>query len=408
MNDEFICQLTYFIEGALVVKVIVKRSLPVLILLGIIAVCLIEQVQQTIFPQSMGRYIYFLTLTIFIVLLVISYAFNQLKMFFLGCHVLLLFFMHHGSGFLSSLSTNDWFIIFYYINFIILFFMRNGAIRSTQGKWFTALIILQALIIYYIEDGQIPWEEWLPNLPWLLSVSSMSMSLSTLLFIGAISVMLIGTLVRYSFAKTVVLGVLFCTFMIDVYLQMDQNVEWIFLGSGFLLLVSVLFESYSLAYVDELTKIPTRRKLMEDGMKLGGKYVVAMLDVDFFKKFNDRYGHDAGDEVLKMVAGCLEKVKGGGKAYRYGGEEFTILFPKKRLEDTLAHLENLREKVSKQTYHYKRKTKDGKTRLQKLRVTISIGVAEKNSERKTLEDVMKAADQALYRAKKKGRNRVSR
>ena len=70
-----------------------------------------------------------------------------------------------------------------------------------------------------------------------------------------------------------------------------------------------------------------------------------MTDVDHFKKFNDTYGHDVGDQVLRMVAARLKKVTGGGKAYRYGGEEFTIVFAGKTMEECQPHLEAVREAI---------------------------------------------------------------
>ncbi|WP_281396556.1 GGDEF domain-containing protein [Clostridium aciditolerans] len=167
-----------------------------------------------------------------------------------------------------------------------------------------------------------------------------------------------------------------------------------------------------MAYLDELTGIPSRRALREDLMKLGNKYVIAMVDIDFFKKFNDKYGHDIGDDVLKLVASNLVQVTGGGKAFRYGGEEFTILFPGKSINDVIPHLENLRDQVSKSGYTRKSskaqrsKSKGGNS--SQLFVTISMGVCEKNSKYKYHNDVMKGADKALYRAKKKGRNCVSK
>jgi len=75
--------------------------------------------------------------------------------------------------------------------------------------------------------------------------------------------------------------------------------------------------------------LPSRRALIERLPSLGRRYTVAMVDVDHFKNFNDTYGHDAGDQVLRMVASRLGEVSGGGTAFRYGGEEFTILFPGK-------------------------------------------------------------------------------
>ena len=68
---------------------------------------------------------------------------------------------------------------------------------------------------------------------------------------------------------------------------------------------------------------------------LGPRYVLAMADVDHFKSFNDTHGHDTGDQVLKLVAARLAQVKGGGRAFRYGGEEFTVLFPDRTLDEAL-------------------------------------------------------------------------
>ena len=91
--------------------------------------------------------------------------------------------------------------------------------------------------------------------------------------------------------------------------------------------IAVLQDTFRMAFRDELTGIPSRRALNERLAALGNRYTIAMLDVDHFKNFNDTYGHDLGDQVLKMVAAHIAGVGGGGKAFRYGGEEFTVLFP---------------------------------------------------------------------------------
>ena len=121
----------------------------------------------------------------------------------------------------------------------------------------------------------------------------------------------------------------------------------VFIAAGALILtIAVLQDTFRMAFRDELTGLPSRRELNERMMGLGRRYTIAMVDVDRFKNFNDTYGHDLGDQILKMVAGKLADVGGGGKAYRYGGEEFTVLFPGNDLDTAVPHLEALRKQVA--------------------------------------------------------------
>jgi diguanylate cyclase (GGDEF)-like protein len=188
-----------------------------------------------------------------------------------------------------------------------------------------------------------------------------------------------------------------------------------FATAGLILVAAVVEDSYGMAFLDELTGLPARRALNETLQKVGRRYTVAMVDIDHFKKFNDRYGHDVGDQVLKMVASRLARVSGGGRAFRYGGEEFTVLFPGKGVKEVLPHLEELRESVAGAGFtlrHRRRparkpKGKQARTKGdQKLSVTVSIGASERQGDRNQPALVIKSADQALYRAKKEGRNRV--
>lgn len=190
-----------------------------------------------------------------------------------------------------------------------------------------------------------------------------------------------------------------------------------FTAAGLILGLSVVEVSYSMAYRDELTGLPARRALPEALAGLGGRYSIAMVDVDRFKKFNDRHGHDVGDQVLRMVASRLKRVSGGGRAFRYGGEEFIVIFAGKSREDSLPHLEELCGVIESYAFTVRgrgrprKKPANGrqkKTRARgKLAVTVSIGVAEHRGVNPTAADVLKAADKALYRAKRGGRNRVS-
>jgi diguanylate cyclase (GGDEF)-like protein len=177
-----------------------------------------------------------------------------------------------------------------------------------------------------------------------------------------------------------------------------------------------------MAYRDELTALPSRRALNQRLLSLGRRYCVAMLDIDHFKKFNDSHGHDIGDEVLRMVAAKIARVGGGGKAFRYGGEEFTIVFPGKDPEQVKVHLEALRKSIENYRMVVRQATRKSKADAGKrarvrrrkndpgqraLAVTISIGYATREPCQKAPETVIKAADQALYRAKRQGRNCIS-
>jgi len=188
-----------------------------------------------------------------------------------------------------------------------------------------------------------------------------------------------------------------------------------FMIAGLILLSAIIINSYNLAYKDELTQMPSRRALKQHLASLGNTYSLAMVDVDHFKKLNDNYGHDVGDEVLKMLAAHLLSVEGGGKAYRYGGEEFTIVFPGKDAGTATVYLDALRNKIASKPFIIRnkkrpRKKSDNKPtksdNTQKLNVTVSIGIAENQAKYNSTQDIMKSADNALYKAKKKGRNRV--
>jgi GGDEF domain-containing protein len=190
----------------------------------------------------------------------------------------------------------------------------------------------------------------------------------------------------------------------------------LFSAAGLILVVAVVNTSYSMAFRDELTGLPARRALNETLNQIGGSFTAAMVDIDHFKKFNDRHGHHVGDQVLRMVASRLAAVGGGGKAFRYGGEEFTLLFPGKGVEETAPHLEELRQTVDAATFTVRGRGRPRKPpvrprpsrgKKKTVRVRISIGAAERREEHHTALDVVKAADGALLRAKRGGRNRLA-
>jgi diguanylate cyclase (GGDEF)-like protein len=186
--------------------------------------------------------------------------------------------------------------------------------------------------------------------------------------------------------------------------------------AGLVLVVAVVEASYLMAYHDGLTGLPGRRALNETLQRLEGRYTVAMVDVDHFKRLNDSHGHDVGDQVLRMIASQLSKVSGGGRAFRYGGEEFAVIFPR-GVAECLPDLEVLRQAIEQAKFTLRRRLrprrkptapKTGSTgrHAPQIAVTVSIGAAEPNGRHPTPDEVVQAADRALYRAKEAGRNRV--
>lgn len=204
--------------------------------------------------------------------------------------------------------------------------------------------------------------------------------------------------------------------------------------SAYVLAFSIIENSYLLAYHDELTSLPSRRAYNDATLRLQAPYSLAVVDIDRFKRFNDTYGHDVGDQVLRLVAAKLARVSGGGEAYRCGGEEFTILFPGKKLPEVTEHLEHLRQAIESSEFRMRgqdrrqltrgpdRRTERAPANRKRkadairqlahsdapaaLSVTVSIGAASSEFEGPNPELVSESADKALYRAKAAGRNRL--
>jgi len=333
--------------------------------------------------------------------------------------VFLLFYLSENFSLPWSdwLNQNEtWFILSSLFLLAGLSFIKDRALISVHGFHRAFLFILFATLAYawqYFDTwvintsakGELSYFQFIT--PWL----------HHLLF--AVPAAFISTILLWksfreasSFASALFIT---CLFFIGEYYQYI-NFPWqaSYLVFAIYYLLVVIVESYFLAYRDDLTGLPSRRALNQLALSLSRKYSVAMLDIDHFKKFNDTYGHDVGDQVLKLVAARIGEVRGGGKAFRYGGEEFTVVFPRKNIEQVLDSLESVRQTIADYTVTIRnpersnkkaRKSKKTNT-LKKVSVTISIGVATKEG-KASFNEVLKDADKALYRAKGKGRNNVS-
>jgi diguanylate cyclase (GGDEF)-like protein len=239
----------------------------------------------------------------------------------------------------------------------------------------------------------------------LIALGLVAALVATLLTRSAINANLAGAIVAFAVAAHVVgASTTFSAFIA---------------AAEVMLTIGVLQDTFRMAFRDELTGLPSRRALNEQLMALPRTFTIAMLDVDHFKKFNDTYGHDLGDQILRMIAGRIARVGGGGRAFRYGGEEFTVVFPGKSIAETVPFLDALRENVEAYKLALRASDRPKRAKGTKRRrggwrgkrsvsVTISIGVAERSERLAAPEEVIQAADRALYRAKEKGRNQVSR
>ena len=316
--------------------------------------------------------------------------------------------------------------IFVPLNFLLaLVFPERGISHHFNYRWLMLAVVETVFVAWIASAGHSSlsgtvWQELLEN--WLLR-SPPTPILGRLVFAVAFVAAAVRAWPKVPEAETRPLDIglaaaLVAFFIACEWVDMRGAFAVFMTASGTILLVSLLQESHRLAFRDELTGLPSRRALEERLHGLGPMHAIAMLDVDHFKKFNDTHGHDIGDQVLRLVAARLAQATGGGTAYRYGGEEFCILFPDSSLAEALPHVEKLRADIAAYQMAVRRddRPKDSETgtRLRSLRspektlsVTVSIGIAEPDDARAKPAEVLRSADKALYRAKEGGRNRVS-
>jgi len=320
------------------------------------------------------------------------------------------------------------------LNFLLLSFVRERGLGLSSLAPHLGLLFVESVFVAVIcrpDETAAPtfldftifgrhWFHWtrIPQIAWLV-------------FVVALGVLTIRFLL---FRKPVESGLLWSLATAFVALQAGGigPAPRAYMATAALVLVgSIIENSYVLAYHDELTSLPARRAFNEALLRLETPpYSAAMLDIDHFKRFNDTYGHETGDQVLRMVAARVAQVSGGGQPFRVGGEEFCILFPGKSADEAAEHLELLRQVIESSTFHTRvthdrRRTPHGPDRRktprkkvlglralphnsggQELSVTVSIGIAESSPRLQDADRVVRAADKALYLAKQSGRNRV--
>jgi diguanylate cyclase (GGDEF)-like protein len=341
--------------------------------------------------------------------------FNRGRAFVLALSLLAAFAAYHRALSQLALLAGS---IFVFVNAILALALPERGARFGRAWRWIALVAVEILLVYTLVQplGEGRWMEH-----WLLRPAPTSL-LMRIAFAGAFGLAVARGWPHYSPLDIGIAGAL-AAYLIGCTWLADPRIYSLFMtAAGAVLVVAVLQESHRMAFRDALTGLPNRRALEEQLRALKPPYAIAMVDVDHFKKFNDTHGHDIGDQVLRLVAARLAEVKGGGRTFRYGGEEFTVLFPGSRLAEVMPHLEASRAAVEtyKMTARGDDRPKDKKEgskrrsareleRMDKLlSVTVSIGGAEPGKRLKTPAEVVKGADEALYRAKERGRNQVSR
>lgn len=332
----------------------------------------------------------------------ISWHFNRNRFLFV---VFPLVFIYMGFEFLSPSKAT---LLFKYMTLVfpahllLFLFLSERGLLSVWGYLKIVFIIFEIGIVFLFIQN--PSQEILDIFKIKIfafnsfPLSDISLVLGLFILFVIIVLIMFNHFLIYNTAFLIIL----ITYYISLYfVRVNNAIELGFIAITLIILVLLIREAYRLAFYDELTSLPGRRALIEDMAKLGRKYTLAMCDIDHFKKFNDTYGHDTGDEVLKMVASKLSNVSGGGKAYRYGGEEFTLLFPSKNLDESYIHADSLRENIAKTPF-----TVRNKKSAKKIFINISVGIVQNSKKDKDPFATMKRADNALYKAKKAGRNTV--
>lgn len=160
-----------------------------------------------------------------------------------------------------------------------------------------------------------------------------------------------------------------------------------------------------MSVTDALTGLYNRRHFEDNlereflrAVRYDNNLSFAIIDIDYFKKVNDTYGHSAGDYILKEIAYLISQTfRKTDMVFRYGGEEFAVIITETSLEKAVIPLERLRKTIEETVFKFKD---------EKINITISVGVAEVNEQTNTVHQLFEQADNALYKAKENGRNKV--
>jgi diguanylate cyclase (GGDEF)-like protein len=382
---------------------ILKITFPLLI---VTILAIYARKYYNLLPSSLNNALEYFPPLLIIISSAITIHFNQIRILSYLIIISALYF------FLSHDILTDYFIFTLFatltpVLLLVIILMKQQSVFTIRALPFYFIFILALLFSLWLIRDQPEWatyyltSQWLPAryFDWT-QISQSSLFIFLIIFISLIAL----TSIRQDQLTITGIAVLIIV-SIGLNFKIKDSDLIILTSAGLLLcLINVLQESWRMAYLDELTQLPGRRAMREKMQSLLGIYTLAMVDIDFFQKFNDSYGHEIGDDALRMIAVKLQNVTGGGSVYRYGGEEFTIIFTNKSTDQVKEHLEALRQNIADSSFVVNRRSQQRKNKS--VKITVSIGVADSIGIN-TAEETLKKADKALYKAKKKGRNCIA-
>jgi diguanylate cyclase (GGDEF)-like protein len=388
------------------------------LLLGL-SVAIVNSPVFSLVAPSVGFYY----VAVFAAGLLLSWRFNSSRILF-SLLVLLLAhraveFFSAGQGAGSGQTATLLVALLVPANFVAFASMRErGLVVAGIGPRFLILVLESALITVLCRPGGNPSIMRAPGVPPVAFFS----------LIAAVGVFIMRFVRSRKLIEPGFVWSLGAVFLWLEFGPLGETGEAYVASAGLILSASLIEISYLLAYHDELTGIRGRRAFNDALLSLDQQYAIGIVDIDHFKKVNDTYGHDTGDQVLCLVAARLSEVKGGGQAFRCGGEEFAVLFRDLSAKEAFEHLEGLRRTIQNSTFRVRGADRRSANRMEDserrkparkkasptagasqatgLSVTVSIGVAEPSTRDREPEQVIDAADRALYLAKRNGRNRV--
>jgi GGDEF domain-containing protein len=278
--------------------------------------------------------------------------------------------------------------------------------------WWTAFLLVQWMTFVALI-------RWTPELIQAISNKTIETTLAPVGLLEIIVAVCVVALLARFFYKADAVGAGMFWVAIALIFRRPAAAELYVALAGAALAVAVIERSHWIAYHDELTGLPGRRAFNEALAGVGKFYSIAVVDVDHFKKFNDTFGHDTGDQVLRNVAAHLARVT-KGKGFRCGGEEFALVYDGMAVEDAAVEAEKVRRSIEEDVFVARGPARSVRKRTERrinaklsrrrkaveTNVTVSIGVAAGQSGKDEPDNVVKAADRALYSAKEAGRNRV--